>query len=67
MTLKCPKCKSSWKFAVEVVTTYTIDAYEHTLDSNCDFYWDDNSTMTCKTCGHDATVREFRGKNEVQS
>lgn len=60
MTLKCPKCESSWKFTVEVTTAYIVDAKENTIDAKHDFYYDKDSSIVCAACNYKGLVKDFR-------
>ena len=60
----CPQCKST-DLDVTVLTDTRLIQEDDELETNygearnCDHFWDKNSSMTCRDCGHNAKAAKF--------
>lgn len=58
--MQCPNCGAFAPFTIEVVTT--VKVYDSGTDApEGDMAWDDSASCSCISCGHAATVAEFKG------
>lgn len=56
--MRCPKCGSYGPFIIEMVGNGLV--YDDSIDYSYDFTWDGTNYCTCKACGFDAFVRDFK-------
>ena len=56
----CPECGSRGRFEITATSTFTMD--DHGADGYSDIEWDDDSSCSCRACGHGGTVKDFEVK-----
>ena len=63
--LSCPRCGQTKHFHVDVTATAYLDECGASVEG--DYYWDDESCITCLGCKVEGIVFEFVKPTAVQS
>jgi hypothetical protein len=58
--IRCPQCKHENGFYIDAsINAYVTDNGAEPAEST-DYYWDENSSITCSECDHQGKVAQFR-------
>jgi hypothetical protein len=64
--MACPRCGDFGPFKIHVTQSGMAEVADDGTDfAGGDTEWDDDSACRCLACGHEATVRQFSGEDDL--